>query len=59
MIRIFDLIFDSFKETHPKTNPKTNPNPKLKKTKFIGLGLGFWLVLGFVLVVYSAGLKYR
>ena len=41
---------------NPKSNPKTNhnPNPKLRYF-FLGLGLGFWLVLGFVLVMYFVG----
>ena len=43
-----------------KTKANTNPNPLVL---LLGLGLGlelvFWLVLGFVLVMYSAGQKYR
>ena len=39
-----------------KTKANTNPNPLVL---LLGLGLGlelvFWLVLGFVLVMYSAG----
>ena len=41
----------------PSQNLKlTQPNPKLS---FLGLGLVFWLGLGFVLVVFSAWQKYR
>ena len=47
---------------HTKPKPKTNPNPKLRGS-FLGMGLGlglvFLLILGFVLVVYSTGQKYR
>ena len=37
----------------------TKPNPKKKANLGLSLGLGlvFWLVLGFVLLVYSAGQK--
>ena len=42
---------------HTKPKPKTNP--KLIISLFLGLGLVLRLVLGFVLVVYSAGQKYR
>ena len=44
-------------KTKPETNQKLTPTLTLKC--FLGLGLGFGLVLGFVLVVYSAGQKYR
>ena len=42
-------------------NPKPNPLVCSIFFSFLGLGLGlvFWLVLGFVLVVYSTGQKYR
>ena len=50
-------------KTKPKTYQKTNPNPLFFLGLDLGLrlelGLDFWLVLGFVFVMYSAGQKYR
>ena len=44
-------------EVPTKLKPKTDPKTNFNSSFFLGLGLGlvFCLVLGFVVVVYSAG----